>query len=309
MRRTGLSLKKLKLHSIKTRKSLCFIKDFSKPVKLSKYFPNFFSCLPNIYAGKDIKGVIKAIAGAFRNKKMVVFAMGAHVIKCGLSPLVIDLIKRRIIKAVALNGGGAIHDFEISFAGKTSEDVKESITSGSFGMAKETLDSLTRAAKAGSKNQKGLGQALGEINLKNRFARFSILAQAVKYKIPATVHVAIGTDIAHIDPSLSGKDLGESTLIDFRKITEVVAQLQGGVWLNIGSAVILPEVFLKALSIARNLGYQVKDFTAVNLDIIQHYRPAVNVLQRPEGRAIAITGHHEILIPLIWAGVVSEITP
>lgn len=298
----------LKTYPISRRKSLVHVKDFAAAVESGPGIAKFLSSFPNIYAGRDLKELIHVLVRAYRRKKCVAVALGGHVVKCGLNPLLIDLIERGVIRAVALNGGAAIHDLEIGLIGRTSEDVAESLPDGRFGMARETAEAFATAASMGAKG-KGLGRALGEHIFAGRhpYARLSLLATCAKKNIPATVHVAIGAEITHMHSNLSGADLGEASLIDFRILTSVVARLEGGVWMNIGSAVILPEVFLKAVSIVRNLGHRLREFTTVNLDMFQHYRPKANVLARPRGRAIAITGHHEILIPLIRAGVISAL--
>jgi hypothetical protein len=314
MKHTKLTIKpvdlsKLKTYSIRKRKNLVNLKQFARlnnpPAGLAK----FIEGLPDILAGRDFKELIQAIVRAYKGNHIVGAAIGAHVIKCGLSPIIIDLMKRGIIKAIALNGAGAIHDYEISLIGATSEDVSESLKHGEFGMAKETADFFTRATKNAVDNCTGLGDACGELILKdkNPYSDYSILAQAAKLKIPITVHVAIGTDTIHMHPNISGKELGEATLTDFRILTSVVCGLNKGVWLNIGSAVILPEVFLKAVSISRNLCYPLNDLITANLDMIQHYRGRMNVTGRPISRGINLIGHHEVMLPLLRWGILSAI--
>jgi hypothetical protein len=236
-------------------------------------------------------------------------AIGAHVIKCGLSPLIIDLMKRRVITALAMNGAAAIHDYEVSLIGATSEDVAVSLKDGSFGMARETAAAFQIASTKGAKENIGLGRALGNkiVEEKNKYNDMSLLVWGAKLNIPATVHVALGTDTIHMHPNVSGKDLGESSHIDFKILASVVSELEGGVWLNVGSAVIMPEVFLKALCIARNIGKKVENFVTVNMDMIQHYRPQTNVLKRPTQQGYAITGHHEIMLPLLRIGILSKL--
>jgi deoxyhypusine synthase len=314
MMRTGSSpdrfdLKRLRMYPLGTRKSLVSLKEFAKPVPVEGV-SDLFDSLPEIYAGRDLKRLIEAIVAAHRSGRLVGVALGAHVVKCGLSPLINELIQRGIINAVAMSGATAIHDYEISLVGRTSEDVAEGLIDGRFGMAQETCLGLAKAATRGARGEKGLGRALGELILKgaSKFKGFSILATATQKGIPTTVHVAIGTDITHTYPKLSGQDLGAATLIDFRKLVRIISGLERGVWLNVGSAVLLPEVFLKALSAARNLGYKIRNFTTANLDMIQHYRPRVNVILRPGGEGIALTGHHEILIPLLRAGILSALS-
>jgi len=302
---TGCALKNLKTYPIRQRPNLVNISQFSKLVNPPAGFDRLLmDGLPNILAGQDFKRLINAIIKARRNKRLIGVALGAHVVKCGQSPVIIDLIKRGLINAVALNGAGAIHDYEISLIGATSEDVRASLPSGKFGMARETAQFFAQASQQAADNGRGLGATCGALILKekNRYADYSILAQAFRFNIPVTVHVAIGTDTIHMHPVISGAALGAATLTDFRILAEVVCGLNKGVWLNIGSAVILPEVFLKAVSIARNLGHPLNDFTSANLDMIQHYRGRVNVTGRPTQRGINLTGHHEIMLPLLrWS--------
>jgi hypothetical protein len=217
-----------------------------------------------------------------------------------------DLVRRGVVTAVAMNGAAAIHDYELSLIGQTSEDVAAALNDGSFGMARETAEAFAKAALVGAQGD-GLGSALAAMALRNPHRKLSLLAACAKAGIPVTVHVSVGADIVHMHPQVSGRDLGEATLLDFRVLSSVVAGLDGGVWMNLGSAVMLPEVFLKAVSIARNLGHRITEFTTVNLDMIQHYRPRANVLARPRGKAIAITGHHEILLPLVAAGLIEAL--
>ena len=313
-----INLEGIKSYPIKRRKNLVSIKQFAKTIE-HKGFSKFLDSLPEILAGNSIRNVINAIAKATNKNRPVVMAIGAHVVKCGLSPIIIDLMKRGIVTTVAMNGSTAIHDYEISLIGETSEDVSHSLKDGSFGMARETAEAfqaaVSRNATGQGNKQKsiggdiGLGRALGKqiIKDKNKYRQHSILAAAAKLGIPATVHVAIGTEIIHMHPSISGGDMGESSHVDFKILCSVVANLESGVWMNIGSAVIMPEVFLKALSVARNLGKKVEDFTAVNMDMIQHYRPQTNVVQRPTTQGYSITGHHEIMLPLLRLGILSKL--
>ncbi len=304
-----LDLSKIKTYSIKERKNLSNINLFAKPVLPTDGIHAFFESLPEILASANLRKVIDAIVLAYQNKRPVVMALGAHVIKCGLSPLIIDLMTRRIITALAMNGAAAIHDYEVSLIGATSEDVAISLKDGSFGMAKETAEAFQTASAQGIKGDKGLGRALGEriIEEKNAYNDLSLLAWGARLNIPATVHVALGTDTIHMHPNVSGKDMGESSHIDFKILASVVSKLEGGVWLNVGSAVIMPEVFLKALCIARNVGHRIENFVTVNMDMIQHYRPQTNVLKRPTQLGYAITGHHEIMLPLLRMGILSKL--
>jgi hypothetical protein len=240
-----------------------------------------------------------------------VWGIGAHVIKTGLSPVLIDLMERGYVSALAMNGAGIIHDFEVALAGATSEDVDEALGPGRFGMAEETATLLNEAIRAARAGSKGLGQGvacfLAERQPEHGSKSLAVAAQ--RLGIPLTVHVAVGTDIIHMHPAASGADIGETSLRDFRYFTACVARLTGGVYLNCGSAVILPEVFLKAVALARNQGASLEGLTTVNLDFIRMYRPQTNVVTRPVagiGTGISLVGHHEILIPLIAAAVIES---
>ncbi|MBI5199452.1 MAG: deoxyhypusine synthase family protein [Nitrospirae bacterium] len=283
--------------------------DFGTPFKPGRSFKDFLSSLPGILAAKDFKEVADTIAKAYKKRKPIVLGMGAHPVKVGLNPIIIDLMRRRIITAIAMNGAGIIHDFELASAGKTSEDVAESLIHGSFGMAEETGKILNQAIIKGVLKGIGIGESIGREILRGRYPYKdkSILATGAKLNIPVTVHVAIGTDIIHMHPDADGSAIGEGSHIDFRIFTSVISQLKGGVYINLGSAVIMPEVFLKALTIARNIGHKIKRFTTVNMDFIQHYRPSVNVIARPGGKGYALTGHHEIMFPLLAAAVLERI--
>jgi hypothetical protein len=302
---TPLDLRRLKTYPIARRKNLVDSADFGFLANPGRAV-DFINSLPDIYAGRDLRALINDIVRARRGKRPVVAAIGGHVIKVGCGPILVDLIQRGVITAVAMNGAAAIHDYELSLIGQTSEDVAESLQDGSFGMARETAEAFAQAALVGAAGA-GLGRAAGDLALKNKFRKISVLAACAKKGLPATVHLSIGADITHMHPQVSGRDMGEASLLDFRLLAGVVSGLEGGVWLNVGSAVMMPEVFLKAVSVARNLGHTLREFTTVNLDMIQHYRPKANVLARPRGRAIAITGHHEILLPLVRAGVVAAL--
>ncbi|MBI2351238.1 MAG: deoxyhypusine synthase family protein [Deltaproteobacteria bacterium] len=297
----------LKKRFSKVRKSL-----LGKKLQKGARLRSFIRGLPDILAAQNLKEIARRIARAHRSDKTIVLGMGAHPIKVGLSPLIIDFMEKGIISAVAMNGAGIIHDFEIAFMGETSEDVAASIKDGSFGMAEETASFLNRAITRGYEREQGLGAAVGEAILKARLPhqRLSILATGVRLGIPVTVHVGIGTDIIHMHPSADGKALGEGSLKDFHTLASVVATLKDGVFLNLGSAVILPEVFLKALSLARNLGHPVRNLTTVNLDFLPHYRPLTNVVTRPtldSGKGYHLTGHMEIMIPLLFAAILEEL--
>jgi hypothetical protein len=273
---------------------------------------SFVRGLPNILAAQNLKSIAAKIADCHRKRKTVLLGMGAHPIKVGLSPLIIDFMERGIIDALALNGAGIIHDFELAYMGETSEDVAASLKDGSFGMGEETGAFINAAIIEGTRLDLGVGAAVGNAIVKNHlpYRRLSILATASRLGIPVTCHIAIGTDIIHMHPKADGKALGDCSLRDFRTLTSVVATLGGGVYLNFGSAVILPEVFLKAVSLARNLGNAVENLTTVNLDFLQHYRPLTNVVSRPTlqtGKGYQITGHMEIMVPLLFGAVLEEL--
>lgn len=265
----------------------------------------FLDGLPRVLAANRLRDLSRAVVDARKANKPVLLQFGGHMVKCGLSPLIIDLLRRGWVTALAVNGSVAIHDYELAMIGATSEDVEETLKNGSFGMSRETAEFINNAAIRGQ--HEGLGKALGQIitEAKLPYSSESVIAQAVLARRPVTVHVAVGTDVVHQHPMFDGAALGRATLADFRTYCGVVADLgQGGVVINAGSAVILPEVFLKAVSVARNLGHAVSEFVSANLDMIQHYRTTVNVLSRPlqkGGQAISLTGHHEILFPLLHA--------
>lgn len=304
---------KLKTYSISDRKSKVSVKDFASPWKKGDSFKGFLDTLPDMLAAKDLRAVISSMAKAFLNNKTIFAGMGAHVIKVGLNPIIIDLVQRGIITAVAMNGAGIIHDFEIAMTGGTSEDVEASIGDGSFGMAHETGEFLSEEIKRAEKESLGLGEAVGKAIVENNlpFKDKSILAAGFLSDIPVTVHVAIGTDILHMHPCFDAGAAGRASHRDFLTFASVVSALDEGVYLNIGSSVILPEVFLKATTIVRNLGYNLENFTTVNMDFIRQYRPMANVVNRPTakgGKGINLTGHHEIMLPLIAAGVIEMTT-
>ncbi len=290
------------------RQSLVAAPSMGRPVRAGMTVRGLVARLPDILAASDLRGAVERIAGALRRDRLVVLGMGAHPIKVGLGPTIVDLIERGRLAAVAMNGACLVHDFELAWNGRTSEDVGPGLERGTFGMARETGEFLNRATREGVAAGLGLGRAIGEAILRARlpFRRTSILAAAARAGIPATAHVAIGTDIIHMHPSADGAAIGEGSLRDFHLLAGVVARLAGGVYLNLGSAVVLPEVFVKALNLARNVGHPVRDLTTIDMDFTRHYRPAVNVVARPTaagGRGIHLTGHHEIMFPLLWAAV------
>ena len=308
-----LDLTKLKTYPAGSRKSKVNFSAFARVCRKGGSFHQFYESIPNILAAKEFQTVVEAIVEAHRRRKTILWMFGAHVIKVGLSPLLIELIKRKVVTAVAMNGAGIIHDFELAFMGSTSEDVAAALADGSFGMAEETHRLVNRAIQDGAKKDWGLGQSVGAMIVKQRmpYKNLSVLATCYQLGVPATVHVAIGTDIIHQHATADGAAIGQTSMADFRRLVSVVSTLgQGGVVGNLGSAVILPEVFLKAVSISRNLGHSVKDFTAFDFDMIRHYRPYENVLKRPTllgGKAVHITGHHELLIPLLVRAVIEQL--
>ncbi|MFC2076211.1 hypothetical protein ACFLT7_03915 [candidate division KSB1 bacterium] len=284
--------------------------NFAAPVNPGGSLADFIDGLPPILKAADLVELGRAIHRAKENGGAVIWMMGAHPIKVGLSPVIIDLMKKGYVSCLAMNGAGMIHDYEIAAWERTSEDVAAKLGDGSFGMDSSTADPVNRMAVEARDKGIGLGEAAGEMIRENApHADLSLLAAASKKGIPATVHVAVGTDIVHMHPSCDGAAVGESSLRDFRILAAAVSRLdKNGVVINVGSAVVLPEVFLKALSAARNLGHDAKDFTAANLDMISHYRPGTNVLARPTqtgGKAINITGHHEIMIPLLAGAILN----
>ena len=307
-----IDLSAVKTYNLSDRKSKVTAEDFAKTWQKGASYRTFLDNLPDILAGSQLKSVISAIVKAYRNNHTILFGMGAHVIKVGLNPIVIDLMQRRLITGVAMNGAGIIHDVELAMVGRTSEDVAAALGDGSFGMARETCSFLSEAITSAQEKSSGLGEAVGRTIIEKRLPLMekSILATGARLGIPVTVHVAIGTDILHMHPGFDPQAAGAATHRDFRLFSSIVAALDKGVYLNVGSAVILPEIFLKATTLARNLGYTLEDFTTVNLDFIKHYRPLTNVINRPTakgGRGINLVGHHEILLPLIAAGIIEEI--
>jgi hypothetical protein len=273
----------------------------------------FLASLPEILAGQDFRSVVAAIVAARRAGRPVILGFGAHVLKCGLSPVLIDLMERGIITALATNGSGAIHDFELALIGETSEDVAAGLRDGSFGMVRETGEFMNRAIQQShARPDAGLGQLLGEHlhDARAPYQEISVAAAASRLGLPFTVHVAIGTDIIHMHPDADGAALGRASFNDFRILCSVVAELSQGVYLNVGSAVVLPEVFLKAFTVAQNLGANLQGYTTVNLDMIQHYRSGENVVRRPAsvaGRGFNLIGRHEIMVPLLAQALVDEL--
>lgn len=306
-----INLSRVRTIPIATRKSKVTPGDFAHVYNpRTQSFTQFIASLPRILVAEDLRRIVDDIIRARKRRKPVILMMGAHVIKVGLSPLLIDLIKNGIVTAVAMNGAGAIHDVETAMWGKTSEDVAEHLVDGRFGMSRETGEFINRAlAKGIVSSDGGFGEVLASelIRRKAKNLGLSILASCYRNGAPVTVHAAIGTDIVHQQPSMNGAITGEMTFRDFKVLCNVVKDLgNGGVVLHIGSAVVLPEVFLKALTVARNVSRGVKNFTTVNFDMLRQYRPAMNIVQRPtqhDGNGYSVTGHHEIMIPLLCAMV------
>ncbi|MCL5405122.1 MAG: hypothetical protein M1398_00090 [Deltaproteobacteria bacterium] len=302
----------IKTVSLYDRQSKVSTADFAHPMRAGASFRDFMDSLPSILAAEDLRKAASAISAATGNGKTVILGMGAHPIKVGLNPVIIDAIERGVFSGIAMNGAGMIHDVEIALAGKTSEDVAAHLGRGEFGMARETAEFILGAvSKAFLQREQGLGQAVGEALLMERtpFSDASILSAAARCNLPVTVHVAIGTDIIHMHPEMDGAAMGALTHHDFRLFCSLVSTLRHGVFINLGSAVVIPEVFLKAASVARNLGFPLGGLTTVNMDFLRQYRPLVNVVQRPTmegGSGISLTGHHEIMFPLLMAAVFEE---
>ncbi|MBI4698300.1 MAG: hypothetical protein HY758_05165 [Nitrospirae bacterium] len=306
-----ISLDKIKTCSLRRRKSKVRLDSMGASFSRGS-FNEFLASLPDVLAAKNFRQIADSIIKARRRGRPVILAMGAHPIKVGLSPIIINLMEHGVITAVAMNGACIVHDFELSLIGHTSEDVDTELCKGSFGMAEETGRGINEAINKGVSQGNGIGKAVGDCILNGKFPykKMSILAHASRLDVPATVHVALGTDIIHMHPQANGASIGEGSMRDFRLFTSVIADLKGGVYINLGSAVMMPEVFLKALTVARNLGHSAKDFTTVNMDFIQHYRGRENVLRRPVlsgGSSYALTGHHEIMFPLLAAAVMEKI--
>lgn len=303
-----LDLSRVVRTSIGVRQSKVSAGVLAKPVRPEGSLAEFFRAWPRVLKASDLLSLADDVVRARRRGRPVILMMGAHPIKCGLSPVIIDLMERGFINALATNGAGAIHDFELACWGKTSEDVARGLEDGSFGMARETADLINGAMIQGDAQDLGCGESLGLFltEARPRYLKHSLLAACYRLGLPATIHIAVGTDIIHQHPSFDGAAAGRASHRDFRILAAVVSRLGRGVVINLGSTVILPEVFLKALTVARNLGHEVKNFTAANFDMIQHYRPNVNVVNRPVaggGRGLSFTGHHEIMLPLLAAAI------
>jgi hypothetical protein len=305
-------------YPLASRKSKVNVGQFARPVGLKASMSRFLDSLPEILAAQELRSLLNSVHIAKKQKKAILWGMGGHVIKVGLGPLLIDLMHRGFISGIAMNGAAMIHDFEVAMAGSTSEDVGAALDDGQFGMAEETGKYINEMAKLAQRVRIGYGEAAGQYLLSGilslKHPEASVLVAAYKLRIPVTVHVAIGTDIPHIHPAADGGALGAATQCDFRLFCALVRQMDnGGVFLNWGSAVLLPEIFLKAVSVVRNLGVALQPITTANFDFIQHYRPTQNIVKRPtaasnkrnalKSKGIAITGHHELLLPLVAAAL------
>jgi hypothetical protein len=307
-----LDFAKIRTFPVAERANKVALEAFARVHEPGTSFREFLARLPDFLAVQDFKKTVRAVAAAVRGQRPVVLMMGAHAIKVGLNPILVAALRRGVISAIATNGAGAIHDFELCYQGETSEDVQRGLNDGSFGMADETGRMMNAALGEGIARGLGAGRALGQALRAARQpnTHLSLLATAAELDVPLTVHIAIGTDIIHQHPTTDGAVLGEATWRDFQTFAAVCAQLEGGVVLNVGSTVIMPEVFLKALTVARNLGHKVERFTTATFDMIRHYRPAENVQRRPTalgGQGFYLVGHHEIMIPLLFAAVTEEL--
>ncbi|MGD9162343.1 MAG: hypothetical protein PVG39_28295 [Desulfobacteraceae bacterium] len=304
-----ISLENIRTYPLKNRASKVTVKEFGKTWTPGGSMKKWLESLPEILATRDLLDVSGCIVKAVKNKKMVILGMGAHPIKVGLNPVIIDLMERGIINAIAMNGAGTIHDSELAMAGHTSEDVDARLGEGIYGMAEETGKLLNEAIKEGAAENIGMGAAIGSMLLREdyEYNRSSLLARASEMNIPVTVHVAMGTDTIHYYPAADGAAIGKTSHTDFRIFAGLVSKIEDGVFINLGSAVIIPEVFLKSLTLARNLGFEVNNFTTLVMDFIKGYRPMTNVFNRPTkegGQGFSLVGHHEIMFPLLAAAVI-----
>jgi hypothetical protein len=306
-----LELSNVKTYPLASRPSKVSLDDFAWPVHEDSSLKDFLQSLPNILAVQSLREIAARMQRARELQKAIIWGIGGHVIKTGLAPLIIDLMRRGFVNAIAANGSVLVHDAEIAMVGSTSEDVDATLGEGAFGGADETGKLLNRAAQEGAKENIGLGEASGRalLQLKPKHADYSLLCAAYNARVPFTAHLTIGGDIGHFHPQADGAALGATTHTDFRLLSELVRRMDGGgVYLNIGSAVTLPEVFLKAVTLVRNLGHPLSDITTANFDFIQSYRPLTNVVRRPTangaGKGYSITGHHELTLPLLAAELI-----
>lgn len=291
----------LKTYELVSRPSKVFHDDLGRPVGPDATIGEWLDALPRQLAANDLRRVAEHLARTYRDGRTAAIALGGHVIKTGCAPYLIDWVQNGVIKAVAMNGSAAIHDFELAVAGKTSEDVAAQLPEGRFGMARETADAFAVAARLGAENERGLGWGLGQHldTIDPAYGEASLVLAAHRAGIPCTIHVALGTDIVHMHPHVCGASLGTASLTDFRRLCSVVATAAHGVWMNLGSAVVMPEVFVKAVAVARNFGHDLDGLVTVNLDKQAQYRSRVNVLERPSAEGIELIGHHEVLLPLL----------
>jgi len=309
-----IDLRRVTMTSLRQKKHKVGKNLFAATWKRGGTLNDFLNSLPEILAGKELREVVERIAEAVRRKKMVLLGMGAHPIKVGLNPVLIDWMEQGVLKGIGMNGAGLVHDVELAMVGHTSEEVDEELSRGTFGMVRETHETINHAIQEGVGEGLGIGQSLGRKILMGNFPfkHLSLLAAGQRLGIPITVHVAIGTDITHMGPSADGAAIGKGSLKDFHTFVSLVSKLEKGVFINLGSAVILPEVFLKALGLARNLGHPLLHLTTVNMDFILHYRPHLNVVKRPTlkgGKGYHLIGHHEVMFPLLAAAVLEKLTP
>lgn len=301
----------VRAESARERTSKVATLDEARPLEPGSSVSALLDSMPGLLGAADLNAAIDAWVRAWQHEHLVLFGFGAHLIKVGLAPIVVDLMERGAIGALMMNGAGCVHDLELAMMGRTSEEVAEALDEGRFGMARETAERLNGAISKGCQEGLGMGAAIGRdiFESQDPHAARSVMATAWRLGIPVTVHAAIGTDIHHMHPSADGAAIGETSFRDFERLAGLVAGLQDGVLLNVGSAVVLPEVFLKALALARNLGHEVERFTTINCDFIRHYRPQVNIVERPTrrgGRGLSLIGQHEVLIPLMAAGVIDR---
>jgi hypothetical protein len=311
---TPLSFEKLKTVPIDDRGGKVQVQHFARPYRKGEGIAGLLDSLPKILAADSFRAVVDALKKARTENRSILWGMGGHVVKCGLGDVLLDLMRREWVTGFVMNGAASIHDFEIAIAGQTSEDVEAVLPDGRFGAAEETGREMNVAINEGMRDGIGIGEALGrrlQTLAKKEFAPHSIVASAYAANVPVTVHVAVGTDTPHTHAAADGAAIGAGTHYDFRLLCSLVRRLdQGGVYLNVGSAVVLPEVFLKAVSVVRNLGYPLTNFTTVNFDFLQHYRPKMNVVERPHakagGRGYSLTGHHELMIPLLAAALIES---
>lgn len=310
--KTSFDLQKIRLISLRRKKHKVGKTRFARTWKAGGTLTDFLNSLPGFLAGNDLREAVQRIATAVRHGRMVLLGMGAHPIKVGLNPILIDWMEKGVLKGIAMNGACLVHDVEIAMVGHTSEEVDNELSNGTFGMVKETHEIINHAIRNGVQKGWGIGESMGRKLLSGDFPHkdLSLLAAGQRLKIPITVHVAIGTDINHMGPSADGASIGKGSLHDFHTFASLVSQLEKGIFINLGSAVVLPEVFLKAVSMARNLGHPLADITTMNMDFIKHYRPSVNVINRPTlmgGKGYTLIGHHELMFPLLAASVLEKI--